>query len=229
MVTTLLCLCWKEVQMLLVSVPKAHLEPGPKLVPHLLPWKLQQKHEGAFCRPPSKVIFILPEPCKVSVQWALKQRGCLAASKLRGTRYLHLTLLLWHHCHQVSSPGHKAYLCWPDCRADASAEALALLPLRFLNFQMPFRASHKHQTPFLPTTLDWMSTLCSQTSCHLLPLPHHRDFPHLLLSGPATCKIMLEGLHRVARQSQRSFGSSSLLAPNHQHLSKTQGSVPLPC
>lgn len=136
-VTTLLCLCWKGVQMLLVSVPKAHLEPDPKLVPHLLPWKLQQKHEGAQTSPspPPKAIFILPESCKVSVQWALQQWGCLPASKPRGTRHLHLTLLLLQHrCHQVSSPGHKAYLCWPDCRADASAKTLALLPLRFLNF-----------------------------------------------------------------------------------------------
>ena len=40
--------------------------------------------------------------------------------------------------------------------------------------------------------------------------------------------MVLGGLHRVARQSQRSFASSSLLGQKHQGLSKTQRSVPLP-
>lgn len=44
MVTAVLCSCWKRAQVPLVSVPKAHLESAPKLVPHLLPWKLQHKH-----------------------------------------------------------------------------------------------------------------------------------------------------------------------------------------
>ena len=73
MVTTVLCPCWKGAQVLLVPVPKAHLESAPKLVPHLLPRKLQHEHDGAQTSPspPSKVIFVLQEPCKVSVPRAL--------------------------------------------------------------------------------------------------------------------------------------------------------------
>lgn len=72
MVITVLCSCWKGAQALLVSVPKAHLESAPKSVPHLLLWKLQHKHREAQTSPspPSKVIFVLQEPCKVSVQQA---------------------------------------------------------------------------------------------------------------------------------------------------------------
>lgn len=95
---------------------------------------------------------------------------------------------------------------------------------------MLFRASRKHQTPFLPTTLGWISTLCSQTIIisSLTANAHHRDSPHLPTSDPATCKMVLGGLHSIARQSQRSFASSSLFAQKHQCLSKTQRSVSLP-
>lgn len=48
--------------------------------------------------------------------------------------FLSLVLrFLQHHCQHISSPGHKACLCWAGCWADASAEALVSLPLRVLN------------------------------------------------------------------------------------------------
>lgn len=64
-------------QVLLVSVPKAQLGSAPKLVPQLLLWKLQHKHEGAqtSSSAPSKDIFILQEPYKLSVQQALSAKA----------------------------------------------------------------------------------------------------------------------------------------------------------
>lgn len=71
-VTSVLCLCWKGAEVLLVSVPKAYLESAQEVV-HLLPWKSQHKHKGIQTHPspPSKVIFPLQEPYKVQVQQAL--------------------------------------------------------------------------------------------------------------------------------------------------------------
>lgn len=92
---------------------------------------------------------------------------------------------------------------------------------------MLFRASCKHQTHFLPPTPGCPPCVLKQTqSCHSLPMPHHRGSPYSPTSDPAKSKMLLGGLHSVARQHQRSFASFSLLVQNHQCLSKTQRSVP---
>lgn len=81
---------------------------------------------------------------------------------------------------------------------------------------------HQHQTGCPPC-------VPKQTqSCHSLPMPHHKGSPHSPTSDPATHKMLLGGLHSVARQCQRSFASFSLLVQKNQCLHKTQRPVPLP-
>lgn len=89
MVTAVLCSCWKGAQVLLVFVPKAYLGSSPKLVPQLLPWKLQHKHERAqtSSSPRSKDICIQQEPYKVSVQQALSAKAVRLPASQQTQRY----------------------------------------------------------------------------------------------------------------------------------------------
>lgn len=136
-----------------------YLESAQELVLHLLPGISQHKHKGVQTHPspPSKVTFLLQEPSKVHVQQALSAEVVRmpVATQPRGfsawfsTTPLSADLFSWH----------KFCVCWPDCWADTGAEPLVLLPLWVLNLQMLFRASHRHQSLFLPTRRHWLSTL----------------------------------------------------------------------